>query len=44
MGEYDKVEKCYEHMMRAAQLDVSAAHSGLSKAALGKKKFDEALD
>lgn len=43
MGKYDQVERCYEQMMRSAQLDLSAAHSGLSKAALGKNNFEEAL-
>ncbi len=43
MGEYDQVEKCYQHMMYDAQLDLSAAHSGLGKAASGKKNFIKAL-
>jgi tetratricopeptide (TPR) repeat protein len=42
MGEYDQVEKCYQHMMYDAQFDLSAAHSGLGKAALGKKDFIKA--
>jgi tetratricopeptide (TPR) repeat protein len=42
MGEYDQVEKCYQHMMYDAQMDLSAAYSGLGKAALGKKIFTKA--
>jgi hypothetical protein len=44
MGEYDQVEKCYQHMMYHAQLDLSAAHSGLGKAASGKKNFIKAAE
>ena len=42
MGEYEQVEFCYQHMMYQAQMDLSAAHSGLGKAALGKKDFIKA--
>lgn len=42
MGEYEQVEFCYQHMMYQAQLDLSVAHSGLGKAALGKKDFVQA--
>ena len=42
MGEYDQVEKCYRHMLCDAQLDRSAAYSGLSKGALGKKNLVDA--
>ncbi|CAF1216833.1 unnamed protein product [Rotaria sp. Silwood1] len=44
MGEFEQVEKCYQHMMRDAQLDLSAAHSGLSKAALGQNDFIKAAN
>lgn len=43
MGLYNQVEKCYQHMMYQAQMDLSAANSGLSKAALGIKDFDKAV-
>jgi tetratricopeptide (TPR) repeat protein len=43
MGEYDQVDKCYQHMMYHAQLDLSVAHSGLSKAALGKNNLTKAV-
>jgi tetratricopeptide (TPR) repeat protein len=42
MGEYDQVDKCYQHMMYHAQFDLSVANSGLSKAALGKQNFTKA--
>jgi len=42
MGEYNQVEKCYQHMMYHAQIDLSAAHSGLGKAALGKNDLIKA--
>ena len=42
MGEYDQVELCYEQMKYQAQLELSAAHSGLGKAALGKNDFVKA--
>lgn len=42
MGEYNQVEKCYQHMMYQAQIDLSIANSGLSKAALGRKDFIQA--
>lgn len=39
MGQYEQVELCYQHMLYQAQMDLCAAHSGLGKAALGKKDF-----
>ncbi|CAF3686775.1 unnamed protein product [Rotaria sordida] len=44
MGEYEQVEKCYQHMKYDAQLDLSAAHSGLSKAALGQNDLIKAAN